>query len=209
MNDFARPQFDFGPNETVTTVNHGSDAGLYVEFRMDALQDHAKSTEEGRPIFTDTPFITIMFPGDKTKKIDRPVKLKDDIDGPSDPRRFPRQWEQFKAQEEQSSEGLPIQQWSVLTKGQALELKAMGIHTVEQMAELPDSALTWLGARALREQAINWISKAGAHKVEAKLTAENTRLKDQIDALTLQVKDLAARIDSPDPKPAAKTTKEK
>jgi hypothetical protein len=203
MNDFARAQFDFGPNETVTTVNHGSDAGLYVEFRMDALQDSIKSQEAGRPIFTDTPFITIMFPGDKTKKIDRPVKLKDDVDGPSDPRRFPRQWEQFKTQEEQSSEGLPIQQWSVLTKGQALELKAMGIHTVEQMAELPDVALTWLGARALREQAASWISKAGAHKVEAKLTAENTNLKSQVEALTMQVKDLAARID--DSKSAAKT----
>lgn len=209
MNDFARPQYDFGPNQTVATVNHGSDAGLYVEFRLDAMQDHAKSQEEGRPIFIDMPFITIMFPGDKTKKIDRPVKMKDDVDGPSDPHRFPRQWEQFRAQEEQSSEGLPIQQWSILTKGQALELKAMSIHTVEQMAELPDTALTWLGARALRDQAQNWISKAGSHKVEAKLTSENEQLKSQVEAMQQQIKDLAARIDAPDSKPAAKTTKEK
>jgi hypothetical protein len=209
MNDFARPQFEFGNNETVATVNHGSDAGLYVEFRMDAQQDHAKSEAEGRPIFVDMPYITIMFPGDKTKKIDRPVKLKDDVDGPSDLRRFPRQWEQFKSQEEQSAEGLPIQQWSVLTKAQALELKAMGIHTVEQMSELPDVALTWLGARELRQQAINWISKAGSHKVEAKLTAENAQLKEQVEAMQLQIKDILARVDAPDPKPAAKTPKEK
>lgn len=202
MNDFASAQYSFGPNETVTTVNHGSDAGLYVEFRMDALQDHAKSEAEGRPIFVDTPFVTIMFPGDKTKKIDRPVKLKDDVDGPSDSRRFPRQWEQFKAQEVQSAEGLPIEQWSVLTKAQALELKAMGIHTVEQMAELPDTALTWLGARALRDQAKSWISNAGAHKVESKLATENARLQDQVAALTLQMKDLAYRVEKSETKPA-------
>lgn len=191
MSDFAKAQIHFSHGQTVAMASHGDDAGLFVEFRTEAVQNHAKSRDEGRAIFEDTPFITIMFPGDKTKRVDRPVKLEDDVDGPSDLTRFPKQWARFQAQEEQAGDGLPVQQWNPLSKSQALELKAMGIHTVEQLAALPDTALNWLGARELRTQAQAWLDKAGAHAAEARLAAENTQLREQMAAMQKQIDALA------------------
>lgn len=189
--DFASPRYEFAPGQNVAMASHGDDAGLFAEFRMEAVQNHAKSRAEARAVFEEVPFITILFPGDKTKKVDRPVKLEDDVDGPSDLTRFPRQWARFQAQEKQAADGLPVEQWSPLSKSQALELKAMNVHTVEQLAALPDTALTWLGARDLKAQAQTWLDKAEAHAVEARLTAENTQLRELISALQLQMKELA------------------
>jgi hypothetical protein len=195
--DFASPRYEFSPGQSVAMATHGNDAGLFAEFRMEAVQNHAKSREEGRAIFEEVPFITIMFPGDKTKQVDRPVKLEDDVDGPSDLTRFPKQWSRFQAQEEQSGDGLPVQQWPVLSKSQALELKAVGIHTVEQLAALPDTALNWLGARELRTQAQAWLEKAGAHAAESRLAAENAQLREQMAAMQKQINDLAEQAKKP------------
>lgn len=195
MSDFAQAQYQFAPGQSVALASHGDDAGLFAEFRTEAVQNLAKTRTEGRPIFEDVPFITIHFPGDKTKKIDRPVRMEDENDVPSDPHRFPKQWAKFKAQEEQTGDGLPIQQWPPLSKSQALELKAMGVHTVEHLAELPDTALTWLGARELRTQAQAWLDKAGAHAAESRLAAENTQLREQMAAMQKQFEALAKKVD--------------
>lgn len=197
MSDFAQAQYQFGPGQSVALASHGSDAGLFAEFRMEAVQNAAKSREEGRAIFEEVPFITIMFPGDKTKRIDRPVKREDDVDGPSDLTRFPTQWARFQKQEEQSADGLPVQQWPALSKSQALELKAMGIHTVEHLAALPDTGLNWLGARELRTQAQAWLEKAGAHAAESRLAAENAQLREQMAAMQKQINDLADAAKKP------------
>lgn len=194
MSDFAQAQYQFRPGQSVALAQHGDDSGLFAEFRVEAVHNPAKSRAEGRAIFEDVPFVTIHFPGDKTKKIDRPAKLEDDVDGPSDQNRFPKQWARFKAEEEQVGDGLPVQQWSVLSKSQALELKAMGIHTVEQIAGLSDTNLNWLGARELRTQAQAWLDTAVAHAAEARLSAENTQLREQVNALQQQMKDLADQM---------------
>ena len=39
-------------------------------FRYEAVQNKAKSVEEGRPIFRQIPFVTIMSPGDNINVID-------------------------------------------------------------------------------------------------------------------------------------------
>jgi hypothetical protein len=191
MSDFAQAQYQFGPGQSVALASHGDDNGLFAEFRIEAVHNPAKSREEGRAIFEDKEYITIHFPGDKTKKIDRPVQFEDDNGVPSDPARFPKQYARFKAQEEQAGDGLPVQQWPVLSKSQALEFKAMGIHTVEQLAGLPDTALNWLGARELRTQAQAWLDKAGAHAAESRLAAENAQLRERMAAMEQQIKDLA------------------
>jgi hypothetical protein len=173
-------------------VSHGDDSRLYVEFTMEAIHQTAKSEEEGRPIFKDVPHVRIHFPGDRTKQIFRPVKFEDDHQGPADPRRFPQQWKAFEAQQEQVQTGTPIEQWGPLTKSQAMEFKAMHIHTVEQLAGVADSNLSWLGARELRDKAIAWLAQADGGKEVSRLTAENAALKSDVDDLKRQVKELAA-----------------
>jgi len=165
------------PNQANATMAvHGSDASLHVEFSTEAMYMEFKSKQEGRPIYEDRPFITIYYPGIANKVTKRFVE-----DG--DKERFPRQWEAFQKQAEESHVGFPIGEWSQLSKSQIAELKAMHIHTVEQLAGMPDSQLPMIGARDLIEKAQLWTSKAGEKAVESKLMAENESLKDRIAAL--------------------------
>jgi hypothetical protein len=173
-------------------VTHGDDSRLYVEFTMEAIHQTAQSELEQRPIFKDVPHVKIHFPGDRTKQIFRPVKFMDDQNGPADPVRFPRQWAAFQAQAEQVQDGTPIEQWGPLTKSQAMEFKAMHIHTVQQLAGISDSNLTWLGARELRDKAIAWVAQADDGKEVGRLTAENATLKADMEDLKRQVKELAS-----------------
>ena len=187
-------------------VTHGDDSRLYVEFTMEAIHQTAKSEEEGRPIFKDVPHVRIHFPGDRTKQIFRPVKFDDDHQGPADPRRFPQQWRAFEAQQEQVQTGTPIEQWGPLTKSQAMEFKAMHIHTVEQLAGIADSNLTWLGARDLRDKAVAWLAQAESGKESVRLTAELAKRDADIEELKRQVKELAALAQARSPGKPAKTT---
>lgn len=191
---FAAATHNLQGSQTVGMASHGSDSGLYVEFSTRPVQQDFKSREAGRPIFEDVNFITIDFPGDKTKRVDRPVRMEEEAGAPPDPVRFPRQWQAFKNQLEQTGDGMPITEWPPLTKSQALELKAMKIHTVEALAALPDSACSWLGSRELRAKAKTWLESAAGHASESRLQAIVDQQDAQIAALKQQVEDMAQRF---------------
>ena len=177
-------------------VVHGDDAKLYVEFTVEAVHQPALSEQEGRPIYKDVPHIRIHFPGDRTKQIFRPVKYEDDYLGPADPRRFPMQWAQFSAQQEQVQTGTPVEHWGPLTKSEAMMLKGIHIHTVEQLAGVSDSNLSWLGARQLRDKAVAWLAQAEGGKEVIRLEAENELLKQDLAMQKQQLKELADRMDA-------------
>jgi len=104
----------------------------------------------------------------------------------------------FLNQQEQNAVGMPITEWPPITRSQALELKAIKIHSVEQLAELPDSACTWLGSRELRQKARTWLENVNDHSTESRLQAALDQRDATIEALRLQVADLAARLDRSD-----------
>lgn len=167
-------------------VVHGDDNGLFVEFKMEAIQDEEKSVEEGRPIFKEVPFVSIRPLGDKTTHILRPVKAEDKI-------RFARQWQAFEnSQSQEVLEGTPVTEWAVLTKAQALELKALNIHTVEKLAEVSDANLNFAKGMELRKKAQEWLEAAkdkGAavaqwDKREAELLNKVATLEAQIESIT-------------------------
>ena len=188
--DFAQARIVESGNQL--HVMHGDDSRLYVEFTMEAIHQTAQSEKEGRPIFKDVPHVRIHFPGDRTKQIFRPVKMEDDHQGPADPRRFPKQWAAFEAQQEQVQTGTPIEQWGPLTKSQAMEFKAMHIHTVEQLAGIADSNLSWLGARELRDKAAAWLKQAESGKEALRLQGELEKRDADIEDLKRQVRELAS-----------------
>lgn len=190
---FAAATHNLQGAQTVGMASHGNDSGLFVEFSTRPVQMDFKSREAGRPIFEDVNFITIDFPGDKTKRVDRPVRMEEEGGAPPDPVRFPRQWQAFQNQLEQTGAGMPITEWPPLTKSQALELKAIKIHTVEALAAMPDSALTWLGARDLRAKAQAWLKTAVDHAGESRLQAVVDQLTAQNQALQKQIDDIVAR----------------
>lgn len=188
---FAEPTIH-AKNTMSPFVTYGDDSGLLVEFSKEPVHQEFLSNQQGRPIYTDVDYIRIHFPGDKTKQIFRPVNLNGCDKQPADPIRFPRQWAAFQAQEEQVQDGTPVIEWSFLTKGEAMSLKASGIHTVESLSTLPDTALTWLGARGMRDKAKAWLSQAENGKEVIKLSEENNRLRADMDMLKKQMADLSA-----------------
>jgi len=54
-------------------VQHGTDAGLFVQFYYEAVKDEEASLKEGRPIFLDKEFIKIIPVGDKNTVVCEPV----------------------------------------------------------------------------------------------------------------------------------------
>lgn len=174
------------------SVSHGDDRQLVPDFYDREVLDEAKSTAEGRPIHRTIPYVKIVFAGDKTKVIDRPVDLNGTPGGaPPDPLRWPGYWDAYKNQTVAVPEGTSLLEWAPLPRSEAKDLKSMGIHTVEQLAGLPDTALTWLGAQTWRNKAKAWLASSVDSSTVIKLQSENDTLKADVEMLKNQIKELA------------------
>jgi hypothetical protein len=170
-------------------VQHGTDAGLFVQFYMEALKDEEATVKEGRPIFVDREFIKIIPVGDKNTVVCRPVRLTWEGNNAPDNERWPQQYAAFKNQQIQVNEGTPLEHWSPLTKSQVMSLKAVNVHTVEQLAAVSDGNLhnLGMGARELREKAIFFINSSKDASFSMAAQKEIEELKKQVEALKNQL----------------------
>lgn len=164
-------------------VKHGDDSGLHVEFYTRSVKQDYESELQGRYIGKDVSFIKILFPGDKTKAVDRPATKEDE-------ERFSKHWDAFSKQQEQVQVGTPIEEWALVSKSEALSLKSINIHTVDQLAAAPDVALNWLGARDLRTKAQAFLEQAKDGSAITKLMAENATLKSDVEMMKTQILEL-------------------
>jgi hypothetical protein len=74
-----------------------------------------------------------MAPGDRLNIIDRPAYDEDYA-------RFPKQHAAFLKKMDQQGHGTALAEWPIITRSQAEELKYLGFHTVEQIADAKDGA---------------------------------------------------------------------
>jgi len=168
-------------------VSYGSDKNVIAEFDYRPIVNEAESAKQGRLVHDNVPFIRMRFAGDKTKIMDRPVIFETNGQYPSDPERFPVQWKQFQNSQKQAPEGTDITEWPPISKAQAMDLKALNIYTVEQLAALPDNALSFLGARQLRDKADAWLKSASGNSEITKLMARLEQLEADNQALRMQL----------------------
>jgi hypothetical protein len=148
----------------------GWDEKLHVRFFMRPRIDIERSTKENRPIYKDVPHIEIMIPGDKNNIVLAEV-WEQHI------RRFPIHWEQFQAGIKDQVVGTPLKAAPFLTEAHIEELAYFKIRTVEQLADLADSNMTWMGAREMSQAAKNYLKKVSG----------NEALLDQIKVLQAQI----------------------
>lgn len=167
-------------------ISHGNDSGLFVRFFTDAVKDEEASVREGRPIFKDIDLISIIPVGDKTTEVIRPVDLVGTGRNPPDDVRFAAKYAAFKSKTKEVNVGTPITEWAPITKSTALELKGMNIHTVEAMAEVPDSRLG-MGMRDLRAKAQAWLASAKSGGDLSQLIAKNQQLEADLAAMKAQI----------------------
>ena len=179
----------------VRAVSYGNDRGLFVEFHTEDIHQEFESEEQGRPIFKQTAFISIYIPGDKTKKVTRPVRTSWFGDTPPDTERFPSQWAAYQAGAKEMAKGLPLSEWPGMTSSQVKELNGVNIYTVEALAEVNDANLAnlGLGARSLRDKAKAYLDRMAEGVTVAQVEAQNNDLQRQLDELRASMQEAPRR----------------
>ena len=174
------------------------DHKLTIKFRRAAVLNPHKSSLENRAIFDEKDFITIFTPGSQLSVVDAPM------DSGFYMQRFGKQYREWVEGVANAISGTPIEHFPFLFQkvGLQAELKALHIHTVEQLADLPDSGLQkFMGGQELRREAQKWLSKT---KTDAD-DAEKLELKQQLAALQAQMAVLMGKSqDQAAPKAAVK-----
>ena len=177
------------------------DHKLTVKFRRAPVLNPHKSAKEGRAIFDEVDFITIWTPGSQLTVIDAPITSGFYL------QRFRAKYDAWKAGLDAAVSGTPLEHFPFLLSkvGLTAELKAMHIHTVEQLAELPDGNLQRLmGGYELRKQAQDWLAKMASNAVDA----EKEEMRNRLEELEAMVKQLSIKTPAP-VEPAKAVTKEK
>lgn len=168
----------------------GADARLAVTFYKRSVKQEDESLAAGRPIFKEFDFVRICVPGDNLTEIDTYAQE-------SHKARFPRQWAHYQNQiaGQEQIIGTPIEQWPLVSRSQADELKGIKFYTVESIAHCSDQQLQRIGMIAgmsphsFREKAKAFLNLASesaeVSQREAELQAlrqENDKIKAETEA---------------------------
>lgn len=161
------------------------DAGMVVMFYLNPVHNPAKSAEVGSPQYDDMVFVRIHPPGERLNIIDRKASE-------ADKRRFPMQWAAFQQNRPQTNNGTPIDMLFPAQPSIAAALKASGVHTIEQCAELSAHAIETIGMGCQHwvNDAVRYLEVANKGVKASQLKAameerdrENASLKHKIGLL--------------------------
>lgn len=156
-----------------------------------------------RPVFEEVAVQSGEIDGRKTYKMVERVKILMPGNGLSIPvvnvtdehrERWPREYAAFKQGLEPDLNGTPLEEWAILNKAQVLELKAMNIRTIEDVAGLPDTAVQRIGrgGYALRERAQAFMDEAKEQAILTRVTKENEDMREDIAAMRAQLAEMGA-----------------
>lgn len=141
-----------------------------VMFESRPVRNNFRSEQEQRDCFDDVVHI-VKIPADQTLRVIVPATAEHK-------KEFPQEWAAYQKTGETKVLGTPIDMWHGITAGQKLEFKAMGIFTVEQFANLPDSS----AGKIMDFQNLRARAKAfTASGKDAELVAQLKRAKDESD----------------------------
>lgn len=179
-----------------------ADGRLTVVFYKKTLQNSYRTAEEGRPIFDEVDMVKIYTGGDTLNIVDTFVREDHKA-------RFPQQWAHYlnRTGNDPHISGTPIDQWPLVSKAQAEELKALKFFTVENIANASDAQLQRIGmlagmsAHSFRDRAINYLkvardeAHANQHEEEInRLREENAKIKAETDAKLAQMQEQMSNI---------------
>ena len=174
-----------------------ADSRLAVKFYKRAVKLEHETNEAGRPIYKDYDFVRIMVAGDNLTEIDTYAQE-------SHKQRFPRQWLQYQASQDSSSEihGTPIEQWPLISQSQAQELRAIKFLTVESIANASDLQLQRIGMiagmspHAFRDKAKTFLNLAEETAVASKRAEEINQLKQELAQKEMENAKIKAETDA-------------
>jgi hypothetical protein len=173
----------------------------YVEWKIVAVEDRAKLLSEGHYASKDIHIAVIMRPGSKDRLEKEATVWLSEMAVKARKDEIPSHWyPAFKASydawlkgEEVPLVGTALKTWPVLSPAQQKNLISMGLYTVEDLAQLPDSELQILGVGALdlRQKARSWLD---ASSDKGKIVAENAALKLKVDEQGKQIAEMLVSL---------------
>jgi len=145
-------------------------------FHMRAVYMEEESEKAGHAVYKDFAYVEMITPGDR--RTIPCMRVREEHK-----KQWPKQWAAFEAGCEYVEDGRPLAEWAVMPGSMVKMLQAIGIKTVEQLAQVNVDAIKGLGPGfvKMREAAIKFI-------------AENDTKQEQIDDLKKQNEDLLERI---------------
>lgn len=159
---------------------YAGDDKLFIQFKVEPVLNPSESTKQGRPIYDEVDMVVIRTPGSQLTSVIAPMKGEY-------MQRFGAKYREWKANRSATISGTPLESFPFLLNkvGLVAELKAMNVHTVEQLATLPDVAKQRvMGGFELCKRAAEWIdSTTGTDAKVAKLAQENEQLLARLTAL--------------------------
>ena len=155
----------------------GADSRLAVKFYKRSMKQEDESIAAGRPIFKEFDFIQINVPGDTLNEINTYAMEEHKA-------RFPRQWAHYQNQvgTQEQIIGTPIEEWTIVSRSQADELKGIKFHTVEAVANASDQHLQRIGMIAGMNP-YTFRDKAKAFLNLAEKVGDDSQREAEIEAL--------------------------
>lgn len=171
-------------------------SGLGVRFYKDVVRNEYQSEQQGRPIFEEVTMVHIVLPGNNLFDVKEVVQERHKL-------RFPVQWAAFRNASDGKDPmmiGTPLEQWPMISRAQAEELKGLRFFTVESIAQASDATLQRMGmaggmaGHALRDRAIRYLEVARDTSAVNKQAEEIDRLRKEQQAKDAEHATLLARM---------------
>jgi hypothetical protein len=183
MSDFQSPSGITWQGH-VGTVQYGGDKNLVVMFYTKPVHNKAKSLAEGRPVYEDTVQVKIHPPGERLNIVDRPANRDDQT-------RYALQWQQFSQNRQQMPDGTPIDLLYPDHPAIGATLRANGVYTVEQCADLSGPAIDSIGMGSQR------YSNDAKKYIQASEKGVNaSQLRHELDERDGQIRTLTNTVDA-------------
>lgn len=165
-----------------------ADKALAVRFYMMPVKNEHRSAEEGRPIFEDTEHAEIRVRGDRNNVVIRPVREEDKI-------RFRDAYRAYKDGMNAVVNGTPLGEWPACTQSFVEEMKFLGFHTVEQLADASEAVLTRVpGLTSLKQKAKTFIDYSKGVAPLEKLQTKLEQAESDAAMARQQAADMSARL---------------
>lgn len=144
---------------------------FYVEAQLD---DQATKQAGGVPHYKNVQMIRIIIPGNRDEIV-RPLEEKDK-------QRYAIYWQRYEAGMKHEVVGTPLTEFTTATEAERAQLRASGIQTVEQIAELNDDFAQKIHAVGLRNKAQKYLQAAAqigqVAQLQAQLETAMKRIKE-------------------------------
>lgn len=166
---------DFNPQSYAPdgTAIFAKDDQLLIKFFRHPELSQIKSKANGVPVYDDVDMISVIQPGEKEE-----VKV---VATDMHKRRFPKQWEAYKSGQDQAQSGTPLDHLFPAEPGAVLTLRAFNVFTVQQLANLSDTAMINIPmGRTLADKAKAYLASASAGQ---NFHTMQDSMQRQIDAL--------------------------